>query len=172
MSGNIPMISPDRIGAAAPAAALPLPPRTIELTELHSVSIDHRLGYFRHEQFVLFGYCPGGQEVVWKDGHSAGFGTGGWRTFLEEIAPLANRRGCSLGSATSAGTHVLLVDRARGTVYVAEREPAEEFLSAIHGIPPPTRRCLCALMDCATCLARRGIEREPEGLRPAMALRD
>src|SRR6185312_11333860 len=153
-------------------AALPLPPGIIELAELHSVSIDRQLGYFRDERFVLFGYCPGGGEVVWKDGHSAGFGTGGWRTFLEEIAPLANRLGCSLGSATSAGTHVLLVDRARGTVYVAEREPAEEFLARIYGIPPPTRRCLCALMDCATCLARRGIDAGAEGLRPAIPPRD
>ncbi len=157
MSGNISMIGPGQIGSTAPApAASVLPPSAIELTELHCVPIDRSLGYFRHERFVLFGYCPGGQEVVWKDGHSTGFGTGGWRTFLEEISPLANRRGCSLGSASSAGTYVLLVDRARGTVYVAERKSAEAFLSRIYGIAPPSRRCLCALMmDCATCLARR-----------------
>src|SRR5690242_2592893 len=154
MTGRSPILGADRTVATGSPPALQLPAAIVELTEVRCVSIDRKLGYFRDERFVIFGYCPAGAEVVWKDGHSLGFGTGGWWTFLEEIAPMAARRGYGLGSATTAGTHVLLVDRTRGTVYVAEREPAEGFLSRVHGQPGPTRRCLCALTNCAACPVR------------------
>src|SRR6185312_6587589 len=91
-------------------------------------SIEHKLGYFGDSHYVVFGYCAGGGEVIWKDGHSWGFGTGGWRIFLEEIAPLAMSHGIDLGSIGSAGTHVLLVDRRNHVVYAGRRELAEEFL--------------------------------------------
>ena len=131
-----------------------LPSNAVELIELRSASIEHRLGYFRDEPFVIFGYCPGGEEVIWKDGHSSGFGAGGWKLFLLEIAPLAARRGASVGDLTSAGTHVLLMDRIRGAIYATPRKSAEEFLARIYGIAPSNRRCLCSLMNCAACPLR------------------
>lgn len=131
-----------------------LPSNAVELIELRSASIEHRLGYFRNEPFVIFGYCPGGEEVIWKDGHSSGFGAGGWKIFLQEIAPLAARRGASVGDLTSAGTHVLLMDRIRGAIYATPRESAEEFLARIYDISPPNRRCLCSLMNCSACPLR------------------
>jgi hypothetical protein len=130
---------------------LRLPGDAIELVELRSASIEHRLGYFRDEPLVIFGYCPGGGEVIWKDGGSSGFGTGAWRIFLEEIAPLATRRGANIGDLTSVGTHVLLMDRIRGTVYAVPRGSAEETLARPYGSAVPSRRCLCALVDCAAC---------------------
>jgi hypothetical protein len=132
----------------------PLPANCVEIIELRSASIEHRLGYFRAEPLVIFAYCPAGGEVIWKDGHSSGFGTGGWRIFLEEIAPLAQRRGVRLGGLMSAGTHVLLMDRRHGTVYAAPRHVAEEFLVKAYGIPPPKRPCLCMRLDCAACSVR------------------
>ena len=131
-----------------------LPSNAVELIELRSASIEHRLGYFRDEPFVIFGYCPGGEEVIWKDGHSSGFGAGGWKIFLQEIAPLAARRGASVGDLTSAGTHVLLMDRIRGVIYATPRKSAEEFLAQIYGVALPHRCCLCSLVNCAACPLR------------------
>jgi hypothetical protein len=141
-------------GAHPQEFAVPLPGDAVPLAGLRADATAHALGYFRSERFVLFGYCPGGGEVVWKDGHSAGFGTGGWQTFLDQVAPLAARRGISLGGPTAIGTHVLLIDRALGTVHAAPREPAEDFLARVNGVPAPTRRCLCALLHCASCPVR------------------
>jgi hypothetical protein len=136
----------------SPTASRPLPPDAIELPELRGASIEHRLGYFGDDPVVVFGYCPGGGEVIWKDGRSSGFGTGGWRAFLQEFAPLATRHGASLGDLASVGTHVLLMDRVCGAVCAVPRESAEEFLARAYGLPPPTRPCLCALTtDCAAC---------------------
>lgn len=139
-----------------------LPSDVVELIELRSASIEHRLGYFRNEPFVMFGYCPGGGEVMWKDGHSSGFGTGGWKIFLQEIAPLAARQGASLGDLTSAGTHVLLMDRIRGTVYAAPRESAERLFSRVYGIARPKRQCLCSLTGCAACMAHFSSQPRPD----------
>jgi hypothetical protein len=145
----------------------PLPPDAIELPELRGASIEHRLGYFADEPVVVFGYCPGGGEVIWKDGRSSGFGTGGWRAFLQEFAPLVTSRGASAGDLTSVGTHVLWMDRPRGTVYAVPRQSAEEFLARAYGLPPPTRLCLCAQMDCAACPFRTNCGAGPGGgMRP------
>ena len=133
---------------------LPLPANAIELVELRSASIEHRLGYFGDQPFVVFGYCPAGAEVIWKDGRSSGFGTGGWRAFLQEFAPLAARYGATIGDLNSVGTHVLLMDRIRRATYAVSRESAEEFLARVYGLPRPTRRCLCSLMNCAACPLR------------------
>ena len=139
------------------AAHVALPARRMsaseELTELRGVTIEAKLGYFGSEDLVIFGYCPGGGEVVWKDGRSSGFGTGGWAIFLQEIVPLAARRGADLGGMSRVGTHVLLMNRSGGKIYVVRREAAEGFLAEACGVPPPTRRCLCAL-DCASCPMR------------------
>src|SRR5690348_11120467 len=116
-------------GADIHGRELGLPRGAVALVEFRAAAIEQGLAYFRAERFVIFGYCPGGGEVIWKDGDSSGFGTGGWRTFLEEIAPVARRYGINLGGVNSVGTHVLLVDRAKGAVYAAPRESAETFLA-------------------------------------------
>jgi hypothetical protein len=142
-------------------ASRPLPRDAIELPELRGASIEHGLGYFGDEPFVVFGYCPGGGEVIWKDGPSSGFGTGGWRAFLQEFAPMAARRGASIGGLSSVGTHVLLMDRIGGEVFAVPRESAEEFLARAYGVPPQTRRCLCAMPDCAACSFRTNCRAGP-----------
>lgn len=146
------------------------PSEFIELVGLRSSSIEHRLGYFRDEPYVIFGYCPGGGEVIWKDGHSSGFGTGGWKTFLWEIAPLAARNGANLGSVMAAGSHVLLLDRARQVVYAAPRKSAEDFLARVNGIASPMRLCLCGMLDCASCPIKScpnaGVAHRPEFAKP------
>jgi hypothetical protein len=128
-----------------------LPSEFVRLAELVSSSIERPLGYFRNERVVVFGYCPGGGEVIWRDGSSSGFAAGAWRVFLEEISPLAARRGVKLGDLTSIGTHVLLMDRLTGAVYGVPRELAEATLASVYGTPRPRRPCLCTLMNCAAC---------------------
>jgi len=161
MSGQPIPATVDRGGAAGAAPAPALPANAVELVELRGASVEHRLGYFRDAPFVVFGYCPGGGEVIWRDGESSGFGTGGWRMLLYDIAPRAARQGVNLGDTTTAGTHVLLMDRVRGAVYGVTRDEAEAFLGRVYGVPVRTRRCLCALMNCddcplrATCKAHR-----------------
>lgn len=127
------------------------PPGFVELIELRSVSMEQRLGYFRSDPVVIFGFCPGGGEVIWKDGHSSGFGTGGWKVFLYEIAPVAARYGRWLGSLESAGTDVLVLDRTRTTFFAASRAHAEAFLMRVYGLPISNRPCLCTRLDYANC---------------------
>lgn len=162
-SGNDPTDAGRWDGPGSRTTSRPPPPDAIELPELRRAAIEHRLGYFGDQPFVVFGYCPGGGEVIWKDGRSLGFGTGGWNAFLQEFAPLAARRGASMGDLTRAGTHVLLMDRIRGDVYAVPRESAERFLARANGLPPPTRPCLCALTDCAACPFRGNCKAGPGG---------
>lgn len=131
-----------------------LPDGTATLSQFRAAAVAQGLGYFRTERFVVFGYCPGGGEVIWKDGHSSGFGTGGWRIFLEEIAPVSNHNGIDLGGVDRVGTHVLVIDRAQDAVYAVPRDSAEIFLANINRIPLPTRPCMCALLDCRSCPVR------------------
>lgn len=137
-----------------PALTADALPAALELPGLRGVSIEHRLGYFRDDPIILFGYCPGGGEVIWKDGHSSGFGTGGWRTYLWEIAPLAARRGAFLGNISAVGSHVIVLDRAEQKVYAAPRPAAEAFLARAYDLPPFLRPCLCSGNACADCPMR------------------
>lgn len=91
--------------------------------------IDRQLGYFGNERFVFFYYEPRGEEVMWKDGRSYGFGTGAWETFLRDIAPLAEAAGASVGNSESAAEDVLLVDRATRSAYFAQRGRAEKLVA-------------------------------------------
>lgn len=129
-------------------------PEFLELSQLGIVSIERQLGYFREEPFVVFGYCPGGGEVIWRDGHCSGFGAGGWRLFLAQIAPAALCLGVDLGSIEAAGTHVLVVDRRHGIVYGAPRGAAEDFLSEFYELPAATRPCMCSVVNCSACPVR------------------
>jgi hypothetical protein len=128
----------------------------IDCTELGLISVDQKLGYFGDAPLVIFAYCAGGGEVIWKDGHCSGFGAGGWKVFLNEIAPLALSRGVDLGSIHSSGTHVLLIDRHYHAVYAAPRKSAEHFLCKYYGLPLPVRKCLCGLMNCGACASHTG----------------
>lgn len=126
----------------------------VELNELRSTRIARQLGYFGTERFVVFGYCAGGSEVIWRDSHSSGFGFGGWKQFLWHIEPLAARYGVSLGNEKLVGTHVLVIDRAEKVVYAAPRKQAEEFLAEVYGVSPPKRPCLCSRINCALCVVQ------------------
>src|SRR4051812_37286992 len=90
---------------------------------------DRELGYFGQDRFVMFYYEPRGQDVIWVDGRSSGFGTGGWQYFLDEIEPLARRLGVDAGSTTSRGRHALIIDRHFGQAYFAERDDAQAFVT-------------------------------------------
>lgn len=131
-----------------PTVQEPLPEDALALVELDSTEIERRLGYFRDEPFVVFGYCSGGGEVIWRDGRSSGFGTGGWQVFLEEIAPVAAKHRANLGSLEATGSHVLIVDRIRRKVYVSSRQSAEAFVSRIGDLRPASRRCMCGWTAC------------------------
>lgn len=87
------------------------------------------LGYFGRARFVCFYYEPRGDEVIWRDGQSYGFGTGGWSLFTDKIAPVARAYGAQVGSSQSFATDVLLIDRSTGEAYFAERKRAEQFLA-------------------------------------------
>ena len=56
--------SPERQPADDESPLVSLPPEAIELIQWRSASIENRLGYFRDEPLVIFGYCPGGGEVI------------------------------------------------------------------------------------------------------------
>ena len=87
-----------------------------------------RLGYFGRNRFVFFYFEPRGEEVVWNDGHSYGFGTGGWMTFHDEVESLDAAYGADVGSEHRAGQHALVVDRELGRAYFADRSVAERFV--------------------------------------------
>src|SRR3954454_8905649 len=60
-------------------------------------SLDRALGYFGEARYVCFRYEPRGEEVVWNDGRTYGFGSGGWQPFLGHVIPAA--RECGAGDA-------------------------------------------------------------------------
>lgn len=91
--------------------------------------IDRKLGYFGQARFAFFYYEPRGSEVVWNDGRTYGFGSGGWITYMDEILPLGRRYGADLGSDEGAGSHVLVLDRMLCQAYFAERECAETLVT-------------------------------------------
>ena len=93
--------------------------------------IERRLGYFGQDRYVCFHYEPRGEEVIWRDSRSYGFGTGAWIAFLEEIVPLAGRHHVNVGDERSSGSHVLLIDRVRQRAYFGEHTLVKEFLGAV-----------------------------------------
>jgi len=126
-------LRPDNlIGAEAPSLASAVPPGFIELpVTARQQWLDRTLGYFGNRRLVFFYFEPRGEEVVWNDGVSCGFGTGGWLPFDEEVAPLARRMKASVGGPDEAPRDVLLIDRSLRRAYFAPRETAEAWL-ALH----------------------------------------
>jgi hypothetical protein len=109
---------------------------SVQLPHGLSRSIDRKLGYMGHARLVSFHYEPRGEEVVWNDGRSYGFGSGGWLAFGDEIAPLAERYGVDLGSDDGPGDHVLVIDRSTRHAYFAQRAAAEAIVAG-QGLPLP-----------------------------------
>ena len=109
----------------------PLPAGFVALSERLPPGLDRRLGYVGDERFVIFYYEPRGEEVVWDDGHTYGFGAGGWCAFEDVVAPLGRRYGADLGNEVSAGRDVLVLDRLRGMAYFAERGCARRFVGGL-----------------------------------------
>ena len=120
---------PDAGPAALPADFVPLPGPRFGWS-------DRSLGYVGDARFVAFRYEPRGEEVVWDDGDTYGFGAGGWRDFLDRVAPLADRVGVNLGlnwGGDAAAVAVLVLDRHSGSAYFASRRSAERFLGRPSG---------------------------------------
>ena len=104
------------------------PPGFVALAERLPSYLDRSLGYVGDDRFVMFYYEPRGEEVVWEDGHTYGFGAGGWCAFEDLVAPLGKRYRADLGDEVSAGRDVLVLDRHRGLAYFAARGCARRFL--------------------------------------------
>jgi hypothetical protein len=105
-----------------------LPPGFVALSERLPPYLDRSLGYVGDDRFVVFYYEPRGEEVVWEDGHTYGFGAGGWCAFEDLVAPLGKRHGADLGNEKAAGRDVLVLDRLSGLAYFAERGCARRFV--------------------------------------------
>ena len=118
-----------------PAAQLlwPVPDEFIEITGAKLAGIDRSLGYFGTEPYVVFAYEERAGEVMWKDGQSCGISHGAWDVLAARVEPLARARDATLGRDGCPGSHVMLVDRRRGRVYLAEPVMAEVFLCALYG---------------------------------------
>jgi hypothetical protein len=115
--------------AAAGCVALAVPPGFLKPGGRLQQRIDRALGYFGQSRFVFFYFEPRGEEVVWNDGHSYGFATGGWRVFGERVLPLAHGQGVNVGQTGGRADHVLLIDRITGQAYFAPREAAAEWVA-------------------------------------------
>src|SRR6185437_12181049 len=87
---------------------------------------------------------------------------GGWKIFLDDIAPLAQQLGVDLGTIDSVGSHVLLVDRQDHRTYAAPRPSAERFLCEWYGLAIPRRQCLCGHINCASCKTSAGSQIAPD----------
>lgn len=105
------------------------PPDFIQISHRLSIHADRQLGYHRDERFVGFYYEPRGQEIIWQDGSSYGFGLGGWRFFTQYVEPITRFYDVHIGDAHVAGGHILILDRLYNHAYFAPRESAERFLA-------------------------------------------
>jgi len=108
--------------------ALPTPAGFRSVANRQLQQIDRQLGYCGARRFVFFYYEPRGQEVIWNDGRSYGFGFGGWQAFGQEVAPVAASSGVDLTGADPRGGQVLVLDRALGMAWFADRDPARRFV--------------------------------------------
>ncbi|MGA2499124.1 MAG: hypothetical protein ABSH20_15390 [Tepidisphaeraceae bacterium] len=115
------------IAKTAPANAS-APAGFLRLGKCLKQCLDRKLGYSGEDRFVLFHYEPRGQEVMWRDGRSYGFGHGGWQAFFDEVEPVAREHGISVGDDTRPADHVLVVDRVEGEAYFADRKRAQKLV--------------------------------------------
>ena len=117
-----------------PTATHPLhaPASLVELSSCLEQCIDRKLGYVGSQRFVYFYYEPRGEEVIWNDGQSYGFGFGGWLTFTDQISPLGQRYGITLGDSHHRGEHVLVIDRELRHAYFADKQCAQAVVADQH----------------------------------------
>jgi hypothetical protein len=127
-TGNAPPVENSHEPEGLFASAVPA--SFLKLTGRLQQRIDRTLGYFGQSRFVFFYYEPRGQEVIWNDGRSYGFATGGWQTFGEQVIPLARSIGAHVGDIDARGDHVLLVDRVSGQAYFAPKDHAVRVVDA------------------------------------------
>jgi hypothetical protein len=126
---NVRAFDPVEAETITPVSAVPASFVELSSAARQQQCCDRELGYFGQDRFVMFYYEPRGQDVIWVDARSSGFGTGGWRCFLDEIEPLARRHGVDAGNVNSRGRHALVVDREIGQAYFAERDEARAFVT-------------------------------------------
>ena len=126
----------------AAAGASGMPADFVSITETRIAAMDRKLGYFGEARFVAFYYEPRGEEVVWKDGLSCGFGSGGWRIFFDAVGSLATQCGADIEGSGSPPRHVLLIDRERRVSYFAPHRSADQFLAELCGFPSKRLSCL------------------------------
>ena len=124
--------------------SLQIPTDFMLVADPRIAGMDRKLGYYGRARFVIFYYEARGEDVMWKDGTSCGFGSGAWRIFFDEIGPLATHFKADIGSSELAGAHALLIDREKRVGYFARRQSADEFMAAVHGFPPKHTSCLTA----------------------------
>ncbi|MGE5610388.1 MAG: hypothetical protein ACM359_14130 [Bacillota bacterium] len=108
--------------------AVALPSGSVPVWQLDRAEIDRKLGYFGHARFVGIYYERRGEEVMWGDGWSTGFGTGAWIYFTDEIAPLVASYEVNVGDNDVEGLEVLVLDRLERLAYFVNREQAAHFL--------------------------------------------
>ncbi len=140
-------------------AAIVIPAGFHSLPDMEAVLVAQHLGYVREERFIIAAYHPEADAVIWKDGRQSGFGEGGWDFYFQRLLPSARRVRADLTDQQHVGQDVLVLDRQNGTVYIAPRPCAEEFLATAIGQEPPHRRCMCArplsgIKGCESCPAR------------------
>ncbi len=143
-----------------PPAGIIVPAGFRSLPDMEAALAAHHLGYLREERFIIAAYHPEADAVIWKDGRRSGFGEGGWDFYFQRLLPSARRLQADLTDQEHVGQDVLVLDRQSGTVYIAPRPCAEEFLATAIGLEPPHRRCMCArplggAAECTTCPASR-----------------
>jgi hypothetical protein len=129
-----PAISPstgltESLGAQASSPASAVPSSFLKLNDRLQQCCPRQLGYFGQDRFVMFYFEPRGDEVMWTDSRSCGFGTGAWQVFLDQIEPLARRHGMNLGSTNLKGQHALLIDRLSSEAYFAPQQEGRRFLA-------------------------------------------
>lgn len=124
MQSTIPVPSTDYV-----SAPIVLPPDFVEVPVPLPMHLARSLGYCGGARFVMFYYEPSGEEILWRDGRSYGFGTGGWLCFIDQIAPLAEACGLNLGGPTVRAVHALIFDRLLRQAYFADRDSAIRFLT-------------------------------------------
>lgn len=113
----------------------------MKLTQLRNIPYHPDLakwfGYAGDRAFVAFHWCPGG-DLTFDDGHIAA-STGNWRNWLDYLRHprvMVHVQGYDFGSDEDFGGHQLLLDLAKGAVYVGGREAVEAFLH-LNVCPPP-----------------------------------
>ena len=126
---NVRAFDPVEAETICPVSAVPASFLKLSSAARQQQCCERELGYFGQDRFVMFYYEPRGQDVIWVDGRSSGFGTGGWRCFLDDIEPLARRHGVDVGDVNRPGRHALVVDRQFGQAYFADRDEAHAFVT-------------------------------------------